>query len=80
VLDRDRNAALNILATGLRQAGINLNTVGHTEINAWGQTDLYSLVVTSTGKLTGPSKNPRAFTPGSVNLSYQKTGRSEAEG
>jgi putative transposase len=52
VLDRDRNAALNILATGLRQAGINLNTVGHTGINAWGQTDLYSLVVTSTGKLT----------------------------
>ena len=53
VLDRDRNAAKNILAKGLRQTGINLNTVGHTEINAWGQTDLYSLVVTSTGKLTG---------------------------
>ncbi len=52
VLDRDHNAALNILALGLRQAAINLNTVGHTEINAWGQTDLYSLVVTSTGKLT----------------------------
>ena len=52
VLDRDHNAALNILAKGLRQAGINLNTVGHTGINAWGQTDLYSLVVTSTGKLT----------------------------
>ncbi|MFB8798688.1 MAG: transposase [Microcoleus sp.] len=54
VLDRDRNAALNILALGLKaRAGINLNTVGHTGINAWGQTDLYSLVVTSTGKLTG---------------------------
>jgi putative transposase len=52
VLDRDQNAALNILAKGLRQAGINLNTVGHTGINAWGQTDLYSLVVTSTGKPT----------------------------
>jgi putative transposase len=52
VLDGDRNAALNILAKGLRQAGINLNTVGHTEINAWGQADLYSLVVTSTGKPT----------------------------
>ncbi len=52
VLGRDHNAALNILAKGLRQAGINLNTVGHTEINAWGQTDLYSLVVTSTSKLT----------------------------
>jgi len=46
VLDRDRNAAKNILAKGLKQAGINLNTVGHTEINAWGQTDLYSLVAT----------------------------------
>jgi putative transposase len=52
VLDRDHNAAKNILAKGLRQTGINLNTVGHTEINAWGQTDLYSLVVTSTSKLT----------------------------
>jgi putative transposase len=52
VLDRDHNAALNVLAKGLRQAGINLNTVGHTGINAWGQTDLYSLVVTSTSKPT----------------------------
>ena len=41
VLERDYNAALNILAKGLRQAGINLNMVGHTEINALGQTDLY---------------------------------------
>ena len=53
VLDRDHNAALNILALGLKQAGITLNTVGHTEINAWGQNDLYSLVVTSTSKSTG---------------------------
>ena len=53
VLDRDHNAARNILAKGLKQAGINLNTVGHTEINAWGQTDLYSLVAASTGKSTG---------------------------
>ncbi|NJK75436.1 MAG: IS200/IS605 family element transposase accessory protein TnpB [Richelia sp. CSU_2_1] len=53
VLDRDRNAALNILAKGLRQARIILNTVGHTEINAWGQTGLYPLVVTSTDKPTG---------------------------
>ena len=50
VLDRDHNAALNILAKALRQAGIDLNTVAHTGINAWGQTDLYSLMVTSTSK------------------------------
>jgi len=43
VLDLDHNALLNIL-TGLKQPGITLNTVGHTEINAWGQTDLYLLV------------------------------------
>ncbi len=53
VLDRDHNAALNILAKALRQAGIDLNTLGHREINAFGQTDLYSLVVTSTSKPTG---------------------------
>jgi putative transposase len=52
-LDRDHNAALNILAKALRQAGIDLNTLGHREINACGQTDLYSLVVTSTSKPTG---------------------------
>jgi putative transposase len=51
-LDRDHNAGKNILAKGLKQAGVNLNTVGHTEINAWGQTDLYSLVVASTSKST----------------------------
>src|ERR671932_1807442 len=53
VLDRDHNAALNILAKALRQAGIEINTLGHREINAWGQTDLYSLVVTSISKSTG---------------------------
>ncbi len=52
VLDRDHNAGINILVKGLKQAGINLNTVGHTEINAWGQIDLYSLVAASTSKLT----------------------------
>jgi putative transposase len=52
VLDRDHNAALNILAKALRQAGISLNTEGHSGINACGQTDLYSLVVTSMSKLT----------------------------
>ena len=53
VLDRDHNAALNILAKALRQAGIDLNTAGHAGINAFGQTDLYSLMVTSTSKPTG---------------------------
>jgi putative transposase len=53
VLDRDHNAALNILAVALRQAGIDLNTAGHAGINAFGQNDLYSLVVTSTSKPTG---------------------------
>jgi putative transposase len=53
ILDRDPNAALNILAKALRQTGIEINTAGHAEINAWGQTDLYSLVVTSTSKPTG---------------------------
>jgi putative transposase len=53
VLDRDHNAALNILALALRQAGIDLNTLGHREINAFGQTDLYSQVVTPASKPTG---------------------------
>jgi len=52
-LDRDHNAALNILAKALRQAGIEINTAGHAGINAWGQTDLYSLMVTSPSKPTG---------------------------
>jgi putative transposase len=53
VLDRDHNAALNILAKALRQAGIDLNTAGHAGINAFGQTDLYSLMSPSTSKSTG---------------------------
>jgi putative transposase len=46
VLDRDHNAARNILAKGLKQAGITLNTVGRAKINAWGQNSLYLLVAT----------------------------------
>jgi putative transposase len=53
VLGRDHNAALNILSKGLRQAGLEINTVGHTEINAFGQNEPYSLVVTSTSNSTG---------------------------
>jgi putative transposase len=53
ILDRDHNAAKNILAKELKQSGITSNTVGHTEIHAWGQTDLYSLVAASTSKSTG---------------------------
>ncbi|BAZ80374.1 transposase [Sphaerospermopsis kisseleviana CS-549] len=45
VLDRDENAALNILAKGL-------STVGHTGTNAWGENDLCLDLATSSGKLT----------------------------
>jgi len=41
VLDRDENAAINILMKGLRLMGYILNTVGHTEINACGEKTLY---------------------------------------
>ncbi|AFZ05859.1 transposase, IS605 OrfB family [Oscillatoria nigro-viridis PCC 7112] len=34
ILDRDHNAAKNILTKGLKQAKFNLNTVGHIEIHA----------------------------------------------
>jgi putative transposase len=45
VLDRDHNAALNILAKGL-------NTLGHTEIHACGEFDLYQLDASLSGKLS----------------------------
>ncbi|MBW4636562.1 MAG: transposase [Iphinoe sp. HA4291-MV1] len=41
VLDRDHNAAINILSKALKQSEYQLSTVGHTETNAWGETDLY---------------------------------------
>ncbi|MEH2161161.1 MAG: transposase [Nostoc sp.] len=44
VLDRDENAALNILAKGL-------STVGHTGTNAWGENDLCLDMATDLGKL-----------------------------
>ncbi|MBD2576708.1 RNA-guided endonuclease TnpB family protein [Oscillatoria sp. FACHB-1406] len=45
VLDRDHNAALNILARGI-------NRVGHTQINAWGEFDLCQVDVSLVGKLS----------------------------
>jgi putative transposase len=45
VLDRDHNAALNILAIGL-------NRVGHTQINACGEFDLCQSDASLTGKLS----------------------------
>ncbi|MGQ4648194.1 hypothetical protein [Lyngbya aestuarii] len=44
--------SLIILAKALRQAGIDLNTVCPREINAFGQNDLYSRALASTGKPT----------------------------
>ncbi|MGA9377476.1 MAG: zinc ribbon domain-containing protein, partial [Phormidium sp.] len=41
ILDRDENAAINILIAGLQLLGYISNTVGHTEINACGETTLY---------------------------------------
>ncbi len=41
VLDRDENAAINILIKALRLLGYVSNTVGHTEINACGEMILY---------------------------------------
>lgn len=52
VLNRDHNAAINILAKGLEMLGIVLpNTVGRTEINAWGETNLCLIGVTQLDKL-----------------------------
>lgn len=41
VLDRDENAAINILMKALKLMGYISNTVGHTEINACGEMTLY---------------------------------------
>jgi putative transposase len=50
ILDRDENAAINILKEGLKQFGFEItntciersrNTVGHTEINACGEKSLF---------------------------------------
>ena len=50
VLDRDHNAAINILIKALRQAGYDVSTVGRTETNnACGEMTLYPDLETSKG-------------------------------
>lgn len=52
ILDRDHNAAINILTKALRQSGYDLSTVGRTETNnACGEMTLYSDLVTSLSKV-----------------------------
>ncbi len=51
VLDRDHNAARNILALGLR--ALEETTAGHAESNAWGQSALYPSEATGTDTAAG---------------------------
>ena len=52
ILDRDHNAAINILAKALKQTGYDLSTVGRTETsNACGEMTLCSDLVTSLSKV-----------------------------
>jgi len=51
VLDRDHNAARNILALGLRH--LEETTAGHAERNAWGQSALYLSGVSSIDTAAG---------------------------
>ena len=51
VLDRDHNAAVNILNKALRQTNYDLNTVGRTGINACGEMTLCSNLETSLRKV-----------------------------
>ncbi len=51
VLDRDHNAARNILALGLRRR--EETTAGHAESNAWGQSALYPSGATPVDKAAG---------------------------
>jgi putative transposase len=52
IADRDLNAALNILIKAL-------STVGHTETNAWGETDLCAQLVTTSRKPTRRTRKPK---------------------
>jgi putative transposase len=52
-LQRDHNAALNILAKALKMLGLkHKTTVGRTESNAWGENTLYLDLETVLGKVT----------------------------
>jgi putative transposase len=52
ILDRDHNAAINILTKALKQTGYDLSTVGRTETNnACGEITLCSDLVTSLSKV-----------------------------
>lgn len=52
VLDRDHNAAINILEKALKQTGYQLtSTVGPRSTNAWGEMILYPDLGTSLGKI-----------------------------
>ncbi|WP_028085039.1 zinc ribbon domain-containing protein [Dolichospermum circinale] len=52
ILDREHNAAINILTKALRQSGYDLSTVGRTETNnACGEMTLCSDLVTSLSKV-----------------------------
>ncbi len=52
VLDRDLNAAINILNKALKQTNYDLSTVGRTEtFNACGEMTLYPDLATSLGKV-----------------------------
>lgn len=55
--DRDHNAAVNILRHALQH--LSKNTVGHTEINASGETDLCLLGVTQSSKPTRGKRKPK---------------------
>ncbi len=54
MIDRDENAAINILVRGLNIAGtvLNLSTAGHAGINAWGENNLCLSLETNLNKLT----------------------------
>lgn len=49
ILDRNWNAALDILGKGTQFAGMVLNTAGHAEINAWGDLHATLLLIDSKG-------------------------------